>query len=44
MGLYLCRELCNKLGHKIEIDSKKDEYTKVTITIYKKDFYNVTKK
>ena len=42
MGLYLCRELCNKLGHKIKIDSKKDEYTKVTITIYKKDFYNVS--
>lgn len=44
MGLYLCRELCEKLGHKIEIDSKIDEYTKVIITIYKKDFYNVTKK
>ena len=44
MGLYLCKELCNKLGHKIEIDSKVDEYTKVTITIYKKDFYNLTKK
>ena len=44
MGLYLCKELCNKLGHKIEIDSIVDEYTKVTITIYKKDFYNVTKK
>lgn len=44
MGLYLCNELCNKLGHKIEIDSKVDEYTKVIITIYKKDFYNVTKK
>ena len=42
MGLYLCRELCEKLGHKIEIDSKIDEYTKVTITIYKKDFYNVS--
>ena len=42
MGLYLCKELCNKLGHKIEIDSKVDEYTKVTITIYKKDFYNVS--
>ncbi len=41
MGLYLCRELCNKLGHKIEIDSKKDEYTKVIITIYKKDFYAI---
>ena len=42
MGLYLCKELCNKLGHKIEIDSKVDEYTKVIITIYKKDFYNVS--
>ena len=41
MGLYLCKELCNKLGHKIEIDSKADEYTKVTITIYKKGFYNL---
>ena len=41
MGLYLCKELCNKLGHKIEIDSKVDEYTKVTITIYKKGFYNL---
>ena len=42
MGLYLCKELCNKLGHKIEIDSIVDEYTKVTITIYKKDFYNLS--
>ena len=42
MGLYLCKELCKSLGHKIEIDSKVDEYTKVTITIYKKDFYNVS--
>ena len=41
MGLYLCRELCNKLGHKIEIDSKVDKYTKVIITIYKKDFYAI---
>ena len=42
MGLYLCKELCKSLGHKIEIDSKVDEYTKVTITVYKKDFYNVS--
>ena len=41
MGLYLCRELCNKLEHKIEIDSRIDKYTKVTITIYKKDFYAI---
>ena len=44
MGLYLCKELCKKLGHKIEIDSKYGKYTKVIITIYKKDFYNLTKK
>ena len=42
MGLYLCKELCKSLGHKIEIDSKVNEYTKVIITIYKKDFYNVS--
>ena len=41
MGLYLCRELCEKLGHKIEIDSKVNEYTKVIIKIYKKDFYAI---
>ena len=41
MGLYLCKELCNKLGHKIEIDSKVNEYTKVIITIYKKGLYNL---
>ena len=41
MGLYLCRELCNKLGHKIKIDSRIDKYTKITITIYKKDFYAI---
>ncbi len=42
MGLYLCKELCKSLGHKIEIDSKVNEYTKVIITIYKKDFYKVS--
>ena len=44
MLLHLCKELSEFFGHKIEIDSKIDEYTKVTITIYKKDFYNLTKK
>ena len=41
MGLYLCKELCEKLGHKIEITSCLGEYTKVVITIYKKGFYNL---
>lgn len=41
MGLYLCRELCNKLGHKIQIVSQEGEYTKVTIFIYKNNFYHL---
>ena len=39
MGLYIAKKLCDKLGHKIEITSVKDEYTLVTITFYKNDFY-----
>ena len=44
MGLYLCKELCDKLGHKIEIESKEGEYTLVSIIIYKKGFYNLEDK
>lgn len=43
MGLYICDKLCKKLGHKIEIESKEKEYTKVTITFNKDEFYNVLK-
>lgn len=38
MGLYLCRELCNKLGHKIQIISEEGKYTKVTILFDKNTF------
>ncbi|WP_404450608.1 sensor histidine kinase [Virgibacillus necropolis] len=31
MGLYLAKQLANKLGHKITIESEVNEYTKVTI-------------
>ncbi len=31
IGLYLCKKLCDKLGHDISIISKENEYTKVTI-------------
>ena len=31
MGLYIVKKLCDKLGHKINIESKKNEYTKITI-------------
>lgn len=43
MGLFICKNLCTKLGHKIEIDSVKDEYTKINIVISKNEFYNVVK-
>ena len=31
MGLYLCKKLCNKLQLSFYIESKEEEYTKVTI-------------
>lgn len=31
MGLYLSKKLCDRLGLKLEIDSKEEEYTKITI-------------
>lgn len=33
MGLYLCSQLCAKMGIKIEIDSKEGEWTEVTLTL-----------
>lgn len=39
MGLYIAKKLCDKLGHKIELESKEGEYTKVNITFYKNDFF-----
>lgn len=38
MGLYIVKNLTDRLGHKIDISSKQGKYTKVTITIYKNDF------
>ncbi len=43
MGLYIAKKLCNKLGHKIEIESKKNEYTRVFITFAKNKYYDVLK-
>ena len=31
MGLYLCKKLCSKLQLSFYIESKEEEYTKVTI-------------
>ena len=41
MGLNIAKKLCNKLGHKIIIESKIQEYTKVTIIFSKNDFYKI---
>lgn len=43
MGLYIAKNLCKKLGHKIEIESKENEYTRVLITFAKNKFYDVLK-
>ena len=44
MGLYIAKQLCKKLGHKITIDSKENEYTEVSILFNKNDFYDVRTK
>lgn len=43
MGLFIAKNLCNKLGHKISIDSKRNKYTKVIISISNNTFYKVAK-
>ncbi len=41
MGLYIAKKLCHKLGHKIEIESKENEYTRVLITFAKDNYFDV---
>ncbi len=43
MGLFIAKNLCDKLGHKIAIESKYKEYTKVFISFSKNRFYDVVK-
>lgn len=43
MGLYIVNNLCNKLGHKISIESEINNYTKVIIEFGNNDLYSVTK-
>ena len=43
MGLYIAKQLCKKLGHKIEIESEQNKYTSVFITFSKDQFYNILK-
>ena len=39
MGLYIIKNLCNKLGHNIYIQSKENKYTKVIIEFGKNNIY-----
>lgn len=39
MGLYLCKKLCNKLGHFIEINSEKNIFTMVSIYFNCDEYY-----
>ena len=41
MGLYIVKELCRKLGHKVSVDSKQGEWTRVSIIISNDKFYEV---
>lgn len=43
MGLFIAKSLTDKLGHKIRIESKEKEYTKVIITFSKNHYYDVVK-
>ena len=43
MGLFIAKNMCKKLGHKIDIESIYNEYTKVYITFAKNKYYDVLK-
>lgn len=43
MGLYIAKKLCVKLGHKIEVSSKENQWTQVTIIFGKNDYYKFEK-
>ncbi len=43
MGLFIAKNMCCKLGHKIDIESVYNEYTKVYITFAKNKYYDVLK-
>lgn len=41
MGLYIVKRLCNNLGHGVEIHSQVGEWTDVSITFAKNDFFKM---
>ena len=40
MGLFIVKNLCDKLGHNIEIKSVQGEYTRVEISLSDNNFYD----
>lgn len=43
MGLYICKQLCEKIGHKIVIEAQENEYTRVDITFSQNELYETLK-
>ncbi len=43
MGLFIAKSMCDKLGHKITIESMEGEFTKVSITFYKNTHFDVVR-
>ena len=43
MGLFISKNMCEKLGHKIEIESVENQYTRIYITFAKNNYYEVLK-
>ena len=41
MGLYIIKNLCNKLGHNIYIQSEENKYTKVILEFGKNNIYKI---
>ncbi len=43
MGLFIVKNLCQKLGHKIKIDSIENDYTKISLIFSKNSYFDVLK-
>lgn len=41
MGLFICKKLCDKMGHKICMESEKGEYTRVGIGFGRNRYYDL---
>ncbi|WP_373599799.1 ATP-binding protein [Paraclostridium bifermentans] len=40
MGLYLVKKLCDKLGHKVKVESQVGEFTKISICFSNNEYYS----